>query len=59
MNKQELKDPADVRLSNIVGVGLTFSAMVSLYIERIRNRVVNIRINIESDSIKTSIGQGT
>jgi len=31
MNKSELKDPENVRLSNIVDMGLTFSAMIRLY----------------------------
>ena len=31
MNNLELKDPADIRLSNIVDMGLTFSAMIRLY----------------------------
>ena len=31
MNNLELKDPENVRLSNIVDMGLTFSAMIRLY----------------------------
>ena len=31
MKIQELKDPADVRLANIIDMGLTFSAMIRLY----------------------------
>lgn len=31
MKNQALKDPSDVRLSNIVDMGLTFSAMIRLY----------------------------
>lgn len=33
MKNQELKDPADVRIANIIDMGLTFSAMIRLYKE--------------------------
>lgn len=33
MKNRDLKDPAEVRLSNIVDMGLTFSAMIRLYKE--------------------------
>ena len=57
MQNQKLKDPADVRLSNILDMGLTFSAMIRLYEEGtkkiIHKEIVHILPEIaNADSIE-------
>jgi hypothetical protein len=53
---QQLKDPNDVRLFNVVDMGLTFSAMIRLYQEGskkiLHEKIINILPDIaKSDSI--------
>jgi hypothetical protein len=55
---QQLKDPDDVRLFNIVDMGLTFSAMIRLYKKGskkiLREEIINILPDIaNADSIKS------